>query len=63
MKTPTGFKQIYGCHLSADGERIVVCIEMDDGSVRAINWPIEQIVEWSGEIEPPRYAPHSVVLS
>ena len=56
------FRRITSCHLSGDDDRLVVWIQMSDGSLRSIWWPLADVVERAGEISPAEHAPEGVTL-
>lgn len=53
------FKQIYSCNVDDLGENVVLWLEMNDGSIRSIYWPL---VERAGEIHASERSPAGAIL-
>lgn len=60
MMTP----QLERAHIASyeDGDYLVVYLRMPDGSTRAINWRVEDLVASSGEVSGPLFAPADAAL-
>jgi hypothetical protein len=54
------FETIFYAGLDDDGENFLLQMRMTDGSLRALYWPLADLVEGAREIRPPKHAPDGV---